>query len=117
MLTVTGRESGSCFKGIFSGGPIGESSRFRFFFFSNFRRSSERLLLCSLPLFAPVLQRLSLLAPALLLFFDAELIGVIVIDDFKFCVGCDDIGMISMPGRRSSPVKTELLLPNENVNG
>lgn len=33
-----------------------------------------------------------------------------VIDDLIFCCGCDDIGMISMPDRRSRHVSTELRL-------
>lgn len=90
--------------GIFSGGPIGLSSRLRFFFFSTLSRPlsddklSDRLLLllCSFELVAPV--RFSPLAPALLLFFDVELIGVIVMDDLRLWVGCDDIGTISIPG-------------------
>lgn len=43
ILTVTGRDNGSDLNGIFSGGPIGDSSLFRFFFFSNFARSSSFL--------------------------------------------------------------------------
>lgn len=34
MLTDTGLHKGSGFRGTFSGGPIGLSSRFRFLFFS-----------------------------------------------------------------------------------
>lgn len=45
MLTETGRDNASDFDGILSGGPIGLSSRFRFFFFSSLSRSSDFLLL------------------------------------------------------------------------
>lgn len=45
MLTVTGLVRGSCLEGIFSGGPIGLSSRFLFLFFSSLLFSSLLLLL------------------------------------------------------------------------
>lgn len=44
-LTLIGRDNESCLIGIFSGGPIGLSSRLRLRFLSFLLRSSERLLL------------------------------------------------------------------------
>lgn len=104
ILTVTGRVNGSCFRGIFSGGPIGLSSRFLFFFFSVLERSSDFL---DVLLLLPLIDRLSLLL------LDVEFIGVIVIDDLILCAGVDDIGIISIPGRFSRPVNTELMLDDE----
>lgn len=118
IVTLIGRDNpSSCFGGILSGGPIGLSSRFRFFFFSIFDRSSERfdkllpppppppiLLPTLLLLLLPLDDRFSLMP----LLFIVELIGVIVMEDFIFGAGLLDIGIISMPRRFSKPVKTEL---------
>lgn len=101
MLTLTGRDSGSCLNGIFSGGPIGLSSLFRFFFFSILDRSSDRFPTLAVD-FSPV--------PPF-----AELIGVIVMDDLIFGGGVDEIGIISIPSLRSSPVNTELNPPADVI--
>lgn len=134
ILTVTGLLNGSCLDGIFSGGPIGLSSRLRLrCFVESVFDLSESFLVPLLLLLPPF----PLLEPLEELFFvsvfeadevnddveavdapgtdDVEdefdlLIGVIVIDDGKFCVGFELIGMISMPGRLSKPISlnTEL---------
>ena len=94
MLTLTGLFNGSCLTECFSGGgPIGLSSRFRFFFFSCLERSPE------------LLRLLLELDDFLSLFSEDEevlLIGVIVIDEGTFGPVCMDNGMISMRGRFSS---------------
>lgn len=51
-----------------------------------------------------------LLLPLPLLLFEDELIGVMVIDCLGVWAGVVAIGMISIPGRRSNPVNTELKL-------
>lgn len=111
MLTLIGRDNASnCFGGILSGGPIGLSSRLRFFFLSIFARSSDRRLddddelLPTLPLDVRFSLLLLLLLPLLLM---VELIGVIVMEDLMFGTGLLEMGMISMPKRFSNPVKTE----------
>lgn len=102
MLTETGFESASCcgcLGGNLSGGPIGLSSRFRFLFFSSRPLSSLLGLLFRS-------RRSSLLID----FIDGFAIGVIVMELGNVVCGVDDIGIISMPGRRSRPmpVNTEL---------
>lgn len=133
ILTLIGRERASCLSGIFSGGPIGLSSRLRLRFFSFLLRSSDRLL--ELQIEAELLDDFfscELLARSVppdcarIVFIDAaedgeeaaddgedveiegELIGVIVMDDLRLSAGVDWMGMISIPSRRSKPVSTEL---------
>ena len=105
MLTDTGFESGSCFGGSFSGGPIGLSSLFRFLFFSRrFSSSSDR----------PLSRLFLSLALSSLRDFEGG-IGVMVIVLGRDAGGVVPIGMISIPGRRSSPIpdKTEFKLDDK----
>lgn len=98
MLTETGFDKGSCFGGNLSGGPIGPSSLFLFLFFSNLLLSSDLLLLLFF----------SLLLSSLDDFVDE--IGVMVIELGRDVVGVVAIGIISMPGLRSSPIPVKTVL-------
>lgn len=86
ILTETGFVSGSCFGGTFSGGPI-ESSLRLFFFFSLLRSSLD------------LLDFLSDLESRD--FSCDDVMGVIVIELGKAAGVAAEIGIISMPGRRS----------------
>lgn len=99
--TVTRFDSGSFFGGIFSGGPIGDSSRFLLRFLSLLPLLLDLLLdLSPSRLFLRSLDRSS---------DDDFGMGVMVMDVGTGAGGLEVIGIISMPGLRSKPIpdKTE----------
>lgn len=78
MLTLIGRDKASCFGGILSGGPIGLSSRFLFFFLSTLFRSSERFveeLEELLDFLSPLLLAALLVLPTLLQLLPLFIVG------------------------------------------
>lgn len=99
ILTDTGLVNGSCLGGTFSGGPI-ESSRLRFFFFSLLRSSPD------------LLDFLSDLIRSSIDLICEDVIGVIVMELGRAAGAAADMGMISIPGRRSRQSMDEMPAPD-----
>lgn len=107
MLTDTGFDKGSCFKGNFSGGPMGLESLLRLRFFSSFSLLSSRffellfLSLRSSPNDEDEDEDED---------FDGLFIAVIVIELGKEVCVKFVMGMISIPGLRSNPMLVSIEL-------